>query len=506
MKVKTALIIIALILMAMLPLAPGAVHAGEPLGGGGLYVVQPGDTLSALALRFGTTVSALVEANGIANPDLIYVGQTLAIPGPSATVTYATSPSPSNLVANGNFEAGFGPDGVGLSWYRFDNGGLATYVFWDDAWDSVVFDGEHSQGIEICALGQGSTDPDRYAGIYQIVNVVPGTSYQFTMHGMVRSTVGGPHASGYEYRMQVGFDFSGGINPWAPSVVWTDVNFPHYSRTTPGPFGGFHTTVTATGWQLTVFIRGWKKWSTGGWEVDFNIDDISLVEVALASRNAEYITNGDFEDGFYAGLALGWGAFNNGGLADYVWWDDTWDPVVFDGEHSQGIEVSTLGQAGSNPDRYAGIYQRITGLMPGETYHFIMHGKVRSTEGNSKASSWGYRVQVGWDPTGGADWAAVTNWVDVGWEEQPRFSPDNMEVYETDIVAPSSGTLTFFTRVWKKWATGRREVELNLDAISLKGPALEPPARLPVTGLELSLKIALAASLAMIGLIKKLRA
>jgi len=554
MKGKTALVLTALILMAVLSLAPGAIHAGEPPSGEGFYIVQEGDTLSALALRFGTTVSALAEANGIADPDLIYVGQGLVIPGssggegfytvqqgdtlsalalcfgttvsalaeangiadpdliyvgqglviPGSSAIYATSSASSNLIANGNFEAGFGPDGVGLGWHRFDNGGLATYVFWDDVWDPVVFEGEHSQGIEICALGQDSTDPDRYAGIYQTVNVVPDTTYQFTMRGMIRSTVGGPHASGYEYRMQVGFDFSGGINPWAPSVVWTDVNLPHYPRTAPGPFGEFHTTITATGEQLTIFIRGWKKWSTGGWEADFNIDDISLVEVALANRNMEYIVNGDFEGGFHAGLALGWSAFDNGGLADYVWWDDTWDPVVFDGEHSQGIEISTLSQAGSDPDRYAGIYQRITGLIPGETYHFIMHGKIRSTEGSSKASSWGYRVQVGWDPTGGTDWTAVTNWVDVGWEEQPRYSPDNMEVYETDIVAPPSGTMTLFIRVWKKWATGRREVDVNLDAISLKGPALDPPARLPVTGLALS-KAALAASVLIIGLIKKLR-
>ncbi len=44
------------------------------------YVVQPGDTLWAIARRFNTTVQALVEANGIEDPDLIVVGQRLAIP------------------------------------------------------------------------------------------------------------------------------------------------------------------------------------------------------------------------------------------------------------------------------------------------------------------------------------------------------------------------------------------------------------------------------------------
>lgn len=39
--------------------------------------VRPGDTLSAIAARHGTTVAALVRANGIRNPDLIHPGQVL---------------------------------------------------------------------------------------------------------------------------------------------------------------------------------------------------------------------------------------------------------------------------------------------------------------------------------------------------------------------------------------------------------------------------------------------
>ncbi|XXF76250.1 LysM peptidoglycan-binding domain-containing protein [Myxococcaceae bacterium GXIMD 01537] len=45
------------------------------------YRIRPGDTLSALAARFKTSVSALARANKIANPNLIYAGKTLVIPG-----------------------------------------------------------------------------------------------------------------------------------------------------------------------------------------------------------------------------------------------------------------------------------------------------------------------------------------------------------------------------------------------------------------------------------------
>ncbi|HWO72533.1 MAG TPA: LysM peptidoglycan-binding domain-containing protein [Dehalococcoidia bacterium] len=49
----------------------------------GVYVVQPGDTLGAIAASFGVSVGAIAEANGLADPNYIYVGQQLTIPGAS---------------------------------------------------------------------------------------------------------------------------------------------------------------------------------------------------------------------------------------------------------------------------------------------------------------------------------------------------------------------------------------------------------------------------------------
>jgi LysM repeat protein len=43
------------------------------------YVVQPGDSLSKVAQRFGTTAEALARLNGIANPSSIYTGQVLRL-------------------------------------------------------------------------------------------------------------------------------------------------------------------------------------------------------------------------------------------------------------------------------------------------------------------------------------------------------------------------------------------------------------------------------------------
>ncbi len=54
-------------------------------GSSTVYVVQSGDTLYSIALRYGTSVSELVALNNIANPNLIYVGQVLYLPSDSAS-------------------------------------------------------------------------------------------------------------------------------------------------------------------------------------------------------------------------------------------------------------------------------------------------------------------------------------------------------------------------------------------------------------------------------------
>lgn len=52
----------------------------SPGPGGNTYVVQLGDTLYSIAVRHNTTVQALMVANNLSNPNLIYVGQTLKVP------------------------------------------------------------------------------------------------------------------------------------------------------------------------------------------------------------------------------------------------------------------------------------------------------------------------------------------------------------------------------------------------------------------------------------------
>jgi LysM repeat protein len=63
----------------------------QPAQSNTYYVVNRGDTLSAIAARYGTTTQALVQANGLASANLIYVGQRLIVPGGGSAPASSTS-------------------------------------------------------------------------------------------------------------------------------------------------------------------------------------------------------------------------------------------------------------------------------------------------------------------------------------------------------------------------------------------------------------------------------
>lgn len=74
---------VALFIALILLLLMGVTFSNAaPPGVGPIYhVVKPGENLSAIAARYCTTVWAIARANGIWNPNCIYAGQVLYIPG-----------------------------------------------------------------------------------------------------------------------------------------------------------------------------------------------------------------------------------------------------------------------------------------------------------------------------------------------------------------------------------------------------------------------------------------
>ncbi len=74
----------------------------NPAPASSVYTVSPGETLNTIAAKFGTTVAAIVQANGIYNPNFIYSGQRLNIPGRTTPVTPQPGPAPANPPKPGN--------------------------------------------------------------------------------------------------------------------------------------------------------------------------------------------------------------------------------------------------------------------------------------------------------------------------------------------------------------------------------------------------------------------
>jgi LysM repeat protein len=59
-----------------------------------IYVVQSGDTLLAIALEYGTTMDALLQANDLDKRQMIYPGQELVVVAPAPTADIPPTPIP----------------------------------------------------------------------------------------------------------------------------------------------------------------------------------------------------------------------------------------------------------------------------------------------------------------------------------------------------------------------------------------------------------------------------
>ena len=96
---KLAATTVAALLIAVLA-AAGSMTTARPETAGATYVVRSGDTLGAIAARFGTSVDALARANGIANPNHIVVGSRLRIPAGGGGSGNGRAHVPAKLLAH----------------------------------------------------------------------------------------------------------------------------------------------------------------------------------------------------------------------------------------------------------------------------------------------------------------------------------------------------------------------------------------------------------------------
>lgn len=208
---------------------------------------------------------------------------------PSPPVPPPTVPSPPpppvlvcdgpNLVTNGNFEGGFDPTGVARFWAPFNNGGAATYGYYDDTWPLVVAEGRHAQLLEINTYGRTATHPDRFIGIYQrIRGLRPGAVYRISFRAMIREEA--DHSDEDAYRYEVYWGYRAGSTPITDVAQLTLRQGVPVSgiglRTAPGSYSAYSATFTATSSEMVLYLLGLKKWATLEREVDFDFDDVQL--------------------------------------------------------------------------------------------------------------------------------------------------------------------------------------------------------------------------------------
>ncbi len=408
------------------------------------------------------------------------------------------------LLANGNFEGGFanqpGCGMVGKGWDCFTNGGTIDYGFYDDQWAPVRADGAHSQLIELNTMQYAASEPDRYAGIYQTVALVKGQTYTFKISGGMRERSPDPNEDKYRYRVQWGY--VDGAADWTKVTNWVELPWDKIDeRTAPTGLENYATTLVAPSSKITLFVRVWKKWGTETKELDVNLDAISLMgkgvvkvppkdggtdgsvikvppasdggvvspPAGLVCGGASLIANGSFEDGFTGGVGKGWTSFTNGGRAAYGFYDEQWAPVIKDGAHGQLIEINTKGMVAGDADRYAGITQVIKGLRKGATYEITIWGQMREEAAHPGEDPYRYRVQWGYAPVDPPSVDDIKNWAELSWDQiTVRTAPGATQSFSARFVAPAN-EIILGVRAWKKWGTGERELDVNLDAIKLVG-------------------------------------
>jgi LysM repeat protein len=112
--------------------APDAPTAPTTSTTAGSYVVQPGDTLSAIAARDGTSVQALAAANGLDPNGVIEAGSALVLPGASASAPEAVQAPPVGTTVVGRMTWFGGPNdpsaqGEPASGLGYLSNGMAYY-------------------------------------------------------------------------------------------------------------------------------------------------------------------------------------------------------------------------------------------------------------------------------------------------------------------------------------------------------------------------------------------
>jgi len=177
--------------------SPPSTPAPSPTSG--IHVVQRGETLARIAQRYGTTLGALVRANGLRNANFIWVGQRLIIP----KAGYPPAPAPAPA-----------PAPSGSKWISIDLSSqrLTAFVGNTAVWSTAVSTG----------LARTPTPVGRYSIQYKVSSTtMSGPGYYLTGVPWVMGFIGAYSIHGAYWHNNFGNPMSHGcVNLPVASAQW----------------------------------------------------------------------------------------------------------------------------------------------------------------------------------------------------------------------------------------------------------------------------------------------
>jgi hypothetical protein len=263
---------------------PTATVTPEPAEERVEVVTTPEEITPTPTLVIEETEEATAEptAEPTATPTIKPITQPTGAPTAAAITQVTSVIQIEEHLKNGGFDEGFDEaTGLGSNWQGFTTGS-ASMAFSQETAGPLIHDGSSAQRISI----ENAYEPDRYAGIYQKVEVSPNQTYTFTIHGQVRSLFGDVDQSGYGYRVQYAVDQQGGEDWQAiTDTAWVELPWgeePLYSA--QFSFSEYTSQITAESEQLTLFVRVWNKWADPKL-VEYTLDSLSLVGPTVSVVN-----------------------------------------------------------------------------------------------------------------------------------------------------------------------------------------------------------------------------
>ncbi len=204
-----------------------------------------------------------------------------------------------------------------------------------------------------------------------------------------------------------------------------------------------------------------------------------LAAIGVSADTAVLVTNGGLEGPAQGGVASGWAASNSGNWAHFEYADGA---VVAEGLRSQALIIDTRGLPGSHRDTYSWLTQPVKTIQ-GSTYRVSLQALIQTTPGDSKASDYGYRLEVGLSDNGLPFVWDVTEWVELSATEHPLDGPASLAQYEATLV-PKGKRSALFIRAWKKFATVGERAVFTVDDVRLEPADTAASTSGPVSAAE----------------------